>query len=137
MWPADCRPQRLCFWDMASFPVSLGVIPGNTCIYKHNTCLYLIYIQIPSYTYIYIHKRTYWQLVQWSEVEQQYTCRYMLIRAYTCIYLLCTNIFSKYVYLSFIHEYLAYTCKVKNGDFVQVPKKMHVYCMYFNVYERI
>ncbi len=26
---------------------------------------------------------------------------------------------------------------MKTGDLVRVPKKMHIYCMYFNVYERI
>ncbi len=61
MWPADCSPKRLCFGDVAK--LSLGVIPGNTSIYKHNTCIYLIYIQIPSYTYICIHILIYWQLV--------------------------------------------------------------------------
>ena len=34
--------------------------------------------------------------------KQQYTCRYMHIHTYTCVYLLRTYIFSKYVYLSFI-----------------------------------
>ncbi len=93
VWPADCRPSRQCFGDVASFPVSFGVIPGNTCIYEHNTFIYLIYIQMSSYTYIYIHIRTYRQSVQWSEVE---AAIYMQIHAYTCIYM---HIPTPYVYI--------------------------------------
>ena len=93
MWPADCRPLRQCFGDVASFPVSLGVIPENTCIYKHNTFIYLIYIQMPSYAYIYIHVPTYRQLVQWSEVE---AAIYMQIHADTYIYM---HIPTRYVYI--------------------------------------
>jgi hypothetical protein len=84
--------------------------------YAHIRLLYVIYIQIPSIrTYTYIYELT----GNWSNgqrLKQQYTCRYMHIHAYTCIYLLRTYLFSKYVYLSFIREYTVYTSIHVQGE---------------------
>jgi len=165
VWPADCCPWRQCFGDVASFPVSWGVIAGNTCIYKHNTCIYLIYIQIHdirTYTYIYELEGKW---CNGQRRKQQYTCRYMHIRTYTCIYLFRTYIFSKYVYLSFIREYTAYTFIYVQGEkwwfgsgsqkkctyiaciltylhvydsvYCMYIARIHVYCMYIAVSMRL
>jgi hypothetical protein len=65
------------------------------------------------------------------------TCIHVHIHAYTYsvrIYFPSTYICVFYVNILHIRSY---TCKVKNGDLVRVAKKMHVYCMYFDVYGRI
>ncbi len=92
--------------------------------------------------YIHIHTYTNWQAIGamvrgGSSNIHSDTCIYVHIPLY--IYSVRIYFPSTYIchlYVNKLHI-LSYTCKVKNGDLVRVPKKMHVYCMYFNVYGRI
>jgi hypothetical protein len=73
-------------------------------------------------TYIYIHIRTYRQLVQWQRWKQQYTCRYMHIHAYTYfVRIIFRSTYICLLYVNILHI-RPYTCKVKNDDLERVPK---------------
>ncbi len=100
--------------------------------------------RIHTYTYIYIHKHTYTTsmlLMQCMYIGNSNihadTCIYVHIHTYTYSW----RIFFQSTYISDLYVHIlhigAYTCSVKNGVFVRVPKKMHVYCMYFDVFVRI
>ena len=80
MWPAYCRPRRLFFGDVASVPVSEGVIPGNTYIYVYTN----LYIHIHTYTIIYVHIHTYTYSLTWAGFIRQI---YIHIHTYTYIYI--------------------------------------------------
>ncbi len=101
-------------------------------------CIYVIHVQIPTYTYLYIYILTERQLIQCFEVE---AAIYMQIHADTCIYMQVRIYFhSVYIWHLYVHIlYIrAYTCKVKNGDLALVPfKEMHIDCLYFDVYVRV
>ena len=75
MWPADCRPRRVFIGDVASVPVSEGVIPENTNIY----------VNIHTYTYIDLGRL-------YTPYIHTYTYIYIHIHAYTYIYLLYIHI---------------------------------------------
>ncbi len=65
------------------------------------------------------------------------TCIYVHIHAYTY----SVRIFFRSTYICLLYVNIlhirSYTCKVKNGDLGRVPKKIHVYYMYFDVSARI
>jgi hypothetical protein len=101
------------------------------------------YVHIPYlHTNTIIHTYTNWQAIGpmvrgGSSNIHADTCIYVHIHAYTysvCIFFRSTYTCLLYVIILHIRPY---TCKVKNGDLERVPKKMHVYCMYFDVYARI
>jgi hypothetical protein len=102
-------PRDVCFGDVASVPVSGGVIPGNTWKRKHR-----MYMQIPSYTYVCKHIRTYathLQLVRGrsSNIHVD-TWIYVHIRAYTN----SVRIFFALRIPGKIRTYTGYTCKYAN-----------------------
>ena len=92
MWPAYCRPRRLFFGDVASVPVSEGVIPGNTYIYVYTN----LYIHIHTNTIIYVNIHTYTYSLTWAGFLRQI---YIHIHTYTCIYIHIPTIHT-YTYIS-------------------------------------
>ncbi len=93
------------------------------------------------YTYIYIHIRTGRQVVQRSEVE---AAIYMQIHSYTYIYMhipipyvyifqVRISVIYTLIYYIYVHIRARWKMVIRNG----FPKKMHVYCMYFDVSARI
>ncbi len=110
-------------------------INTNTYIYI-NTRIYMhirSYKHIHTYTYISVYTSIFLRIPSYTLI-----CMYVQIHAYTC-YSVRTYFPSTYICLLYVNilHIRPYTCKVKNGDLVPVPKKMHVYCTYFDVYERI